>query len=119
MKFAKIILCLSLFCGAVGMRAQENDIVKQADGYEWPTDPQVLAKLSDWQDLKFGVLFHWGVYSVPGMVESWAICDEDWVTRDTTMTYQQYKDWYWGLADKFNPTKFDPAQWADVCFVVY
>lgn len=57
---------------------------------------------------------HWGVYSVPGMVESWAICDEDWVTRDTTMTYQQYKDWYWGLADKFNPTKFNPNQWAQV-----
>ena len=34
--------------------------------------------------------------------------------RDTTMTYQQYKDWYWGQADKFNPTKFNPDQWATV-----
>ena len=93
--------------------AQGGDVYERSKEYEWPTDPLVVEKLHQWQDLKFGVLFHWGVYAVPGMVESWAICDEDWVTRDTTMTYQQYKDWYWGLADKFNPVKFDPVQWAE------
>ena len=46
------------------------------------------------------------------MVESWAICDEGWITRDTTQTYQQYKDWYWGRGKKFNPTKDDATQWA-------
>lgn len=93
---------------------QRGDVMEQSDGYVWPTDQKVLDKLGKWQDLKFGVLFHWGLYSVPGMVESWAICDEGWITRDTTQTYQQYKDWYWGLAKKFNPTKFDPTQWARV-----
>jgi len=92
----------------------QGDVYQRSKAYEWPTDQQVVNKLKHWQDLKFGVLMHWGIYSVPGMVESWAICDEDWVTRDTTMTYQQYKDWYWGLADKFNPTKFNPNQWAQV-----
>lgn len=57
---------------------------------------------------------HWGLYSVPGIVESWSICDEDWVTRDTTRTYQAYKDWYWGLCNEFNPTKFNPNQWGDI-----
>ena len=57
---------------------------------------------------------HWGLYSVPGIVESWSICDEDWVTRDTTRTYQAYKDWYWGLCNEFNPTKFNPNQWAGI-----
>ena len=33
--------------------------------YEWPTDPKVLKKLDEWQDRKFGIMFHWGVYSVP------------------------------------------------------
>lgn len=88
--------------------------MQQNDGYVWPTEQKVLNKLGKWQDLKFGVLFHWGLYSVPGIVESWSICDEDWITRDTTKTYQQYKDWYWGLAKQFNPTKFDPTQWARV-----
>lgn len=96
--------------------AQNNNVHQQtaADLYQWPTEPQVLDKLHHWQDLKFGILLHWGIYSVPGIVESWSICDEDWITRDTTRTYQQYLDWYFGLADEFRPTRFDPAQWATV-----
>ena len=88
--------------------------MQQNDGYVWPTEQHVLNKLNKWQDLKFGVLLHWGLYSVPGIVESWSICDEDWITRDTTQTYQQYKDWYWRLAKQLNPTRFDPTQWARV-----
>ena len=103
-----------LFFFCLTLSAQENNLHTQSTSYEWPTDPQVLNKLHSWQDLKFGVLLHWGIYSVPGIVESWSICDEEWVRRDTTMTYQQYKDWYWGLADQFNPTQFNPSQWAEV-----
>ena len=98
---------------AANVLAQGN-IHEQSTSYEWPTDMAVLRKLRTWQDLKFGVLLHWGLYSVPGIVESWSICDEEWITRDTTRTYQQYKDWYWGLADEFCPKAFNPEQWAQV-----
>lgn len=87
------------------------------DGYEWPTDKQVLNKLDQWQDQKFGVLMHWGLYSIPGIVESWSICSEDvdWISRKKHhLPYDDYKKWYWGLKDEFNPTKFDPDQWADM-----
>lgn len=110
----RIVIVLLVVIAFVQNAAAQGEIHQRSKTYEWPTDPQVVNKLKQWQDLKFGVLMHWGVYSVPGIVESWSICDEDWVTRDTTMTYQQYKDWYWGLADRFNPTKFDPNQWAKV-----
>ncbi len=93
----------------------QGDIVQQADGYEWPQQEDVRAKLRQWQDLKFGVLLHWGIYAVPGIVESWSICDENWIRRDTTMSYQQYMDWYFSLADKFCPRDFDARQWARVC----
>lgn len=91
---------------------ERGDIVEQDNGYEWPTEPKVLEKLRTWQDQKFGILLHWGLYAVPGIVESWSICDESWIQRDTTMTYDQYKQWYWGLANAFKPTRFDPDQWA-------
>ncbi len=106
------LLCLS----PLGLRAQDDNsyIHKQSDGYEWPTDKDVLRKLDQWQDLKFGVLMHWGLYSVPGIVESWQICSEDWITRPAEYTYEGYKQWYWGLSNVFNPTKFDPDQWARV-----
>ena len=87
-----------------------------ATDYEWPTDPAVLARLDKWQDLKFGVLFHWGLYSVPGIVESWSICSEDvdWIRRDPSIPYPDYKRWYESLRDSLNPTSFNPTQWADV-----
>ena len=97
----------------------EADAAQQAgrdkgNEYEWPADSLVAAQLRTWQDLKFGILLHWGLYSVPGIVESWSICDEDWIRRDTTRTYDQYKRWYWSLADSLRPTSFSPNQWAEV-----
>jgi alpha-L-fucosidase len=86
------------------------------NGYEYPTDPAVLSKLEQWQELKFGVLFHWGLYSVPGIVESWSICSEDvdWIRRRDDLPYDEYKQWYFGIKEQFNPQQFDPTQWADV-----
>lgn len=98
----------------MGMSAQGN-IHERSTEYEWPADEQVVENLKQWQDLKFGVLLHWGLYAVPGIVESWSICDEDWITRDSTCTYQQYMDWYFGLAEEFRPVKFDASQWAEAC----
>ena len=103
-----------LSCFMTTMTFAQNNVHQQSLSYEWPKEEQVLQNLQRWQELKFGVLIHWGLYSVPGIVESWSICDENWITRDTTMTYQQYQDWYFGLADKFNPQNFNPRQWATV-----
>ena len=111
-RFLLTILSIGLVLVAA---AQENSFVhKQADGYQWPTDPAVLEKLDQWQDLKFGVLMHWGLYSVPGIVESWNICNEDWIRRPEGSTYEGYKQWYWGLSKEFNPVDFNPGQWAQV-----
>lgn len=87
----------------------------KASEYEWPADPAVRAKLDSWQDCKFGVLFHWGLYSVPGIVESWALCSEDheWNKRPGGMDYDQWKKWYWDLKQVFNPILFNPDDWAD------
>ena len=96
--------------------SQQGFVHEQSQGYVWPEEENVLNKLDEWQDQKFGVLFHWGLYSVPGIVESWSICSEDvdWIPRDSTMSYVDYKKWYWGLSEKFNPINFNPDQWSDV-----
>ncbi len=110
-----ILSAAALLCALCLASAQESDIVAQSDGYEWPTDPAVLEKLEEWQDLKFGALIHWGLYAVPGIVESWSICNEDWITRPEGSKYEEYKQWYWGLSKEFNPVDFDPGQWAEAC----
>lgn len=108
------ILLTGLLVGLLGIPVAGQAEHVQSDGYEWPTDPAVLAKLDAWQDLKFGVLIHWGLYSVPGIVESWNLCNEDWVVRPEGSVYEEYKKWYWGLSEVFNPVDFNPSQWADV-----
>ena len=82
---------LSLIAGvslSMAVHAQENLVSKEhgfvhgtSKEYVWPTEPEVLEKLDQWQDQKFGIMFHWGVYSVPGISESWALCSEDKFTE--------------------------------------
>ncbi|MBN1270803.1 MAG: alpha-L-fucosidase [Candidatus Aminicenantes bacterium] len=78
-----------------------------------PEDPLVREKLEEWQDLKFGLLMHWGPYSQWGIVESWSICseDEDWCRRKSG-DYEEYKRTYEKLKVTFNPEKFAPEKWA-------
>jgi alpha-L-fucosidase len=83
--------------------------------YQAPTDPKVATKLAQWSDKKFGLFMHWGIYAIPGIVESWSICSEDasWIPRDSTKSYDDYKKWYFDLAKQFNPTNFNPSIWAN------
>ena len=118
-QFKLMMLGLALSAGfTTQIQAQEaQSFVHQqsnTEDYVWPTDPQVLTKLKHWQDQKFGVLMHWGLYSVPGIVESWSICSEDWIVRERKPTYEEDKAWYWSQKDSLNPVNFDPSKWADV-----
>ena len=120
--FSKLLILSAITAGGLGARAQEAPVQgfvheqSSADGYVWPTDQAVLNKLDKWQDQKFGVLFHWGLYSVPGIVESWSICSEDvdWIGRKVNLPYDEYKKWYFNLKDSLNPVDFNPEQWADI-----
>ncbi len=98
-----ILILFALHCSLLTVHSQ----------YIPETDPQVLAKLEAWQDLKFGLLMHWGTYSQWGIVESWSICaeDEGWCRRKSD-DYTAYKKEYEGLKNTFNPVDFDPASWA-------
>src|SRR5512139_3576598 len=51
------------------------------------------------QDAKFGLFIHWGVYSVLGQGE--------WVMNNRKMPISEYEK----LPAQFNPTEFDPAEW--------
>lgn len=106
--YALLILALPVF----GKAQAQNGLHQQSSSYEWPKEPEVRQKLDQWQDQKFGMLIHWGLYAVPGIIESWELCSEPWIERDSTIAYEDYKKWYWGLSKEFNPQKFNPNQWA-------
>jgi alpha-L-fucosidase len=85
-----------------------------AQKYNAPADAKVIENLAKWSDKKFGLFMHWGIYSIPGIVESWSINSEDasWIPRDSTKNYDEYKKWYFDLSKQFNPVNFDPTVWA-------
>lgn len=111
MQLIKVIAMAGLALCSIQGHAQQN-VHPQSEKYEWPSDPLVKAKLEQWQDIKFGMIIHWGLYAVPGIVESWMLCSEDWIDRPDRFTYDEFKKWYWGLNTVFNPVNFNPEQWA-------
>jgi len=103
-----------LLAAAVMLMVSQSALNAQEDErYAPETDALVLEKLERWQDMKFGLLMHWGPYSQWGIVESWSICaeDEDWCRRSNP-DYVAYKRDYENLQTTFNPVDFDPVRWA-------
>lgn len=61
--------------------------------------PENLKNRAWYQDAKFGLFIHWGVYSVLG--------DGEWVMEVRKIDKPTYQK----LPDFFNPTAFDPVEW--------
>jgi len=104
---------LSLVLVALVVASSSVSWAQHQDSVDVETDPAVLKKLEWFQDLKFGLMMHWGPYSQWGIVESWSICSEDepWCQR-TMDNYVQYCEAYEKLKNTFNPVQFDPDAWA-------
>ena len=52
-----------------------------------------------WQEARFGMFIHWGVYSIPGRGE--------WLMYQEHVPFKEYAL----LADQFNPKNFNPKAW--------
>jgi len=106
----KILLLLSVCFSCIQLFAQ----ISEEDRYVPETDPIAQESIKHWQDIKFGLLMHWGPYSQWGIVESWSICseDEDWCRRPDSLNYYEYRQKYEALQTTFNPTGFNPEKWA-------
>lgn len=106
-----ISVCLSLISWNVFSQAEHQ-------AYTPDPDPAIRQRLEDWQDLKFGLLMHWGTYSQWGIVESWSICPEDlsWANGawkpGVADNYVDYVKQYENLKTTFNPEHFNPEKWA-------
>src|SRR5882724_6283422 len=113
MSLKKNVLAILTTCIAVSVVAQQHNT---SSDYMWPKDSLVLEKLHHWQDIKFGLLMHWGPYSEWGVVESWSICPEDegWTQRrgPHSANYNEFVKAYEELQTTFDPAQFNPEKWA-------
>jgi len=115
MKFNTLLLStLAVFSSLTASAQQHSE--QDHSKYVVPTDPLVQQKLAKWQDVKFGLMMHWGTYSQWGIVESWSLCPEDegWCERKGPHSHNwyEYKKAYENISKEFNPVKFNPEKWA-------
>jgi alpha-L-fucosidase len=86
------------------------------------TEPWLEQRLEQFQDLKFGFMMHWGIYSQWGCIESWPLVEVDtWARPDDLRAWTdrgkdlaRFKRDYLALAKSFNPANFDPDKWAQI-----
>jgi alpha-L-fucosidase len=74
----------------------------QAAGPSYTPSAANLASRQAFQDSKFGLFIHWGVYSVLG--------NGEWVMNNKNMTIFEYEK----LPPAFNPTAFNAAEWVSL-----
>ncbi|MDX1941527.1 MAG: alpha-L-fucosidase [Saprospiraceae bacterium] len=64
--------------------------------------PENLEARRWFQDAKFGMFIHWGVYSILG--------DGEWIMNTRRIPIKDYEK----LPDAFNPTQFNAAEWVNL-----
>jgi alpha-L-fucosidase len=74
-------------------------IVTAAFAAAYRPAPENVDAREQFQDNKFGLFIHWGVYSVLGKGE--------WVMNNDKIPVAEYEK----LPARFNPTEFNPAEW--------
>lgn len=66
---------------------------------QYQASPEILKARTEFQDNKFGIYIHWGLYSMLG--------NGEWVMSNRNINYKEYTH----LADGFYPSKFDAEEW--------
>jgi alpha-L-fucosidase len=69
---------------------------------DYTPSPENITERNKFQNMKFGLFIHWGIYSVLG--------DGEWVMRVKNIPYNNYKR----LAGFFNPQEFNAKEWVQL-----
>ena len=60
---------------------------------------EIRERVRWWQEARFGMFIHWGLYSIPASGE--------WVMSEKEMTVEEYHKYF----ELFNPVDYDPKKW--------
>jgi len=74
------------------------------------TTSQRDARMQWWREARFGMFIHWGLYAIPAGQWNGQPTKGigEWIMDRANIPMADYEK----LASQFNPTKYDPAQWA-------
>jgi alpha-L-fucosidase len=97
MKIARCARLVGFAAGLFAVTVAAGPLAIAQENYS-PTPENVKAR-TWFQDAKFGMFIHWGVYSVLG--------DGEWIMETRPINRTDYTK----VPAFFNPVKFDPAMW--------
>lgn len=83
------ILSLFVLLACMQLKAQVN----------YQASPEILKARKEFQDMKFGLFIHWGIFSIPGSGE--------WVMNNRKIRVEEYAH----LKDFYNPVAYNPKEW--------
>ncbi|WP_430933473.1 alpha-L-fucosidase [Saccharicrinis sp. 156] len=95
----KNLILIAVFL-VLGFTAQAQQYSFPMDEYT-PTEGNLEAR-KEFQDMRFGMFIHWGIYSILG--------DGEWVMLNQKIPYDKYSR----LASFFNPIDFDAKEWVEI-----
>ncbi len=87
---------------------------RAAEPAKWTleTAAQREARMAWWREARFGMFIHWGLYAVPaGRWNGQPVPSaSEWIMNTANIPIAEYEP----LAKEFNPTGYDPEQWAQI-----
>lgn len=69
---------------------------------QYHPSPEILQSQKEFQDDKFGIFIHWGVYSM--------LATGEWTMTNKNLNYKEYAK----LAEGFYPAKFSAKEWVSI-----
>ena len=91
---------LTLGCSSLTANAMVgNDADKENKIQHYQPSAENLESRKQFQDDKFGIFLHWGLYSM--------LATGEWTMTNKDLNYKEYAK----LAGGFYPSKFDAAKW--------
>src|SRR5205085_5375884 len=116
----KRLLVVLVIAGVVGGDFRGRSVPLKAaatgnveDAQATPETPsQRDARMAWWRDARFGMFIHWGLYAVPAGEYNGKRSKEigEWIMSWANIPRAQYEQ----FAPKFNPEKFDAAEWVRI-----
>src|SRR5260221_7992236 len=98
LKLRNIFLCVTVVLATALITLPDRSIAQSS----YQPNKENLESRRWFQDAKFGLFIHWGVYSVLGKGE--------WVMNNDKMPVSEYEK----LPAQFNPTEFNAAEWVSL-----
>ena len=106
-----LIIAAALVAICLGLAAVRAPVLAD-DAWNKETPAEQNARMQWWRDARFGMFIHWGLYAIPaGQWNGEPIGGiGEWIMDRANVPIAEYEK----LAPRFNPVKYDPAEWVRI-----